>query len=252
VIGAAPKYPIKPIIFPGEDQPFPAFSFDLPGLERGGAIDASAINVTNINAGNITTGTLDADRIGALSITAGKLAANAVESAKIKAGAVTATKISVSTLSAITANIGSVTAGTITGVLIRTSVSGQRVRITNDRVEFYGSGGEYAYMYVGAGGYLRIGDPCGCTLFSPTVSGNLHFGADDYVSFNESNNIWTWVADGVTKYAEHYFAVMRFKKDLGYTPALEGSMWYETGGGNYDFRTQLEVGGIWRIDQTDI
>lgn len=119
------------ILFPGETQTSRNSTSDGAygsggGSERFGTIDASVINVSNVNAvtvssswvyaGNlsanqITSDTLSSDRIASSSITATKIASNAVESDKIAANAVTAAKISVSSLSAITANLGNVEVG---------------------------------------------------------------------------------------------------------------------------------------------
>ncbi len=88
-----------------------------------GSINASIISVSNINASNISSGTLSADRIGANSIEASKLY--------------------VSELSAISANLGTITAGNITGALIKTSPSGQRVELTsNDYIELFNASGQ--------------------------------------------------------------------------------------------------------------
>ena len=55
---------------------------------------------------------------------------------------ISAQSIAVNVLSALTANLGEVTAGTITGVLIRTSASGQRVQMSSaDSLDFFDSSG---------------------------------------------------------------------------------------------------------------
>ena len=58
-----------------------------------GRIDATKVNVDNLNAGNIRSGTLHSDRIAANSINAEKIAANAVTADKVAANAITAQKI---------------------------------------------------------------------------------------------------------------------------------------------------------------
>ena len=60
--------------------------------------------VTNINGGNIQTGT----------ITATQIAANTITAAKIAAGTITADRMNVTSLSAISGNLGTITAGAIT------------------------------------------------------------------------------------------------------------------------------------------
>lgn len=123
------------IQFPGDDQRgggTRSGSYGASGgAERFGQIDASIINVTNLNASNITAGSIDGSRITANTVTAtqiaadaittselaansvstSKIVANAVETDKIAANAVTATKISVSSLSAVSANLGNVVVG---------------------------------------------------------------------------------------------------------------------------------------------
>lgn len=61
------------------------------------------------------------------SITTTEIADNAISTPKLQANSVVAAKISVAVLSAISADLGSITAGTITGAVIQTATSGQRV-----------------------------------------------------------------------------------------------------------------------------
>ncbi len=93
----------------------------------------------------IQDGAIIANKIAANAITADKITANAITTDKVASGAITAAKISVTSLSAISADIGAVTAGTITGVTIQTSGSGQRVVLnTDDEAEFYDDFGSKA------------------------------------------------------------------------------------------------------------
>lgn len=95
-------------------------------------IDGSYVNVgiipvlqiPDLSAAKITTGTLSADRIGAASITAGKL--------------------NVATISSITADLGTITAGTITGATLQTASSGKRFVVSSatNEAEFYGDRGD--------------------------------------------------------------------------------------------------------------
>lgn len=110
-----------------------ANSITLSGyIPTGGAL-------TDIGAGNITS-----TYIGSGAITTGKIAANAVTASQIAAGSVTATKINVSQLSAISANIGSITAGTLTGVVLQTDTSGERIVIdgVDNDISIYDAGGD--------------------------------------------------------------------------------------------------------------
>lgn len=59
-----------------------------------GRIDATKVNVDNLNAGNIKSGTLHADRIGANSINASKIVAGAINGNHITANAINANHIS--------------------------------------------------------------------------------------------------------------------------------------------------------------
>ncbi|BCA37440.1 hypothetical protein BwiPL1_58220 (plasmid) [Bacillus wiedmannii] len=58
-----------------------------------GRIDATKVNVDNLNAGNIKSGTLHADRIGANSINASKIVAGAINGNHIAANAVNANQV---------------------------------------------------------------------------------------------------------------------------------------------------------------
>ena len=57
-------------------------------------------SVTNINGGNLTTGSITADKIAADTITADKIAAGAVGASEISAGAITADKIAAGAVTA--------------------------------------------------------------------------------------------------------------------------------------------------------
>ncbi|WP_257148163.1 phage tail spike protein [Bacillus thuringiensis] len=60
-----------------------------------GRIDATKVNVDNLNAGNIKSGTIHADRIGANSINASKIVAGAINGNHIAANAITTDKLHV-------------------------------------------------------------------------------------------------------------------------------------------------------------
>lgn len=103
---------------------------------------------------HITDRSVIADQLAANTITANEIAANTITASEISANTITANEMNVSQLSAISADIGSITAGsldaititgsTITGTLIRTSTSGDRVEIddTNDELNIYDSSGD--------------------------------------------------------------------------------------------------------------
>ncbi|MCP6727606.1 MAG: hypothetical protein KJI69_06365 [Patescibacteria group bacterium] len=99
-----------------------------------GAVTAAktALNAINSSSGDIT----------ANHILAGMIQTNAITSVKIFAGAVTAGKINVGQLSAISADMGSISAGTITGALIRTASTNQRIELSSvstNQLRFFNS-----------------------------------------------------------------------------------------------------------------
>jgi len=120
------------IKFPGEisapskpysQNPANSIAQGFGGVEKYGAIDSSGISVTNINASNISTGTLSADRIGANTITgthiatgtveADEMASNSITSAKIVAGTIEASDIKSNTITATQIASGTITASEI-------------------------------------------------------------------------------------------------------------------------------------------
>jgi hypothetical protein len=117
----------------GEDPTTAPFSVDMDGN-----MIANSVTLT----GYIAVGGALSD-IGSGNITSTYIGSSAITTSKIQSNAVTASKISVSELSAITADIGSVTSGTITGALIRTSSSGDRVELDDgdDAIRIYDTGG---------------------------------------------------------------------------------------------------------------
>ncbi|MCW1241940.1 phage tail spike protein [Bacillus pretiosus] len=76
----------------------------------GQTIDGNRANFVNLNATNISTGTIHADRIGANSINTSKLQANSVTAEKVAANAVTADKIAANAVNASKIQANSVTA----------------------------------------------------------------------------------------------------------------------------------------------
>lgn len=119
------------------------WSVDWDGNMIANSITISGYIPTGGALSDIGTGGITETYIGSNAITTAKIAANAITASQIQANAVTASKISVSSLSAISANIGTVTSGTITGALIRTSSSGDRVELDDgdDAIRIYDTSG---------------------------------------------------------------------------------------------------------------
>lgn len=161
----------------GEDPTAAAFSVDMDGN-----MIANSVTLT----GYIAVGDALSD-IGSGNITSTYLGSSSVTTSKINANAVTASKISVSELSAITADIGEVTSGTVTGALIRTSSSGDRVEIddTDDSVKIYDSNDLRMELYEDR---MTFYDDTEAEIVSmyATASGNFllagHTGADVLMS----------------------------------------------------------------------
>jgi hypothetical protein len=122
------------VIDPANNSTAPA-----PFEVAGGAVYIKTAFIRNLDAGQITTGTLAADRVGANTITANKL--------------------NVSQLSSISANLGTMTAGTITGALVRTAASGARAEMsTANGLRTINSGGTTtAQLHVDGSGFLGVG-----------------------------------------------------------------------------------------------
>ena len=122
-----------------------------------GTIDASVITVSNLDAGNITTGSLSATRIGAGTI-----------SASIE-----------------------MTSATVTGGLIRTSATGERIEVTNgDEINFYNSSGTLSarispYTEAGYDSGLLVGDGTGAFATGLYVASDLvNLGVDSSASIS--------------------------------------------------------------------
>jgi uncharacterized coiled-coil protein SlyX len=95
--------------------------------------------IRNLDAGQITSGSIATDRL--------------------IANILTALQLNVSTLSAIRADLGTITAGTITGVLVRTAASGARVEMsTPNGLRTINSGGTTtAQLNVDGSGFFGVG-----------------------------------------------------------------------------------------------
>lgn len=97
-----------------------------------GAVTAAKTNLAAINSSS--------GELAANSVSANAIQANAVTSDKILAGAVTSDKIVANNLAAISADLGNITAGSITGVVItggvlQTAPTGQRIKISTDGIQ---------------------------------------------------------------------------------------------------------------------
>jgi hypothetical protein len=99
------------------------------GKIAAGAVNADQIAANAITSEKIFAGAVTADKIATGSVIADKIAAGAIITSKIAAGAVTADKITVSELSAVAASIGT----------FQSAASGERVVITDDKIEVYDS-----------------------------------------------------------------------------------------------------------------
>ncbi|MDO8107156.1 hypothetical protein Q6348_08095 [Isoptericola sp. b441] len=152
-----------------------------------GAVTATAIAAGAILAGKLAAGAVTADKIAAGAVTAtaigadavyaGAIAAGAVGAAEIAAGAITAAKIAAGAITADKIAAGAIDGTTITGAIIRTAATGQRVQLGNDsdRIDFYSDAGQTSET---SPGYLRIGEDWSAgparpivELATPEVSG---------------------------------------------------------------------------------
>ncbi len=109
--------------------------------------------------------------------------ATQIVSDNILANTIVAQKMNVAILSAITANLGTITAGTITGVLIRTATTGQRIEITSsptNLISFYDTSTLYGSLEVlksGTDGYINLLSQDGAGLSIYTGIGASAFGS---------------------------------------------------------------------------
>ena len=94
-----------------------------------GSVSETSIANGSISTPKLQTNSVTANQISAGAVTTDKLVAGAVVANKIAAGAVTADKLNVSELSAITAQIGT----------FQSAPSGERVVITDDKIDVYDS-----------------------------------------------------------------------------------------------------------------
>jgi hypothetical protein len=104
------------------------------------AITASELAANAVTAGKIAAGTIVAADISAGAITTAKIAADAVTANEIAAGTITATEIATGAVTAAKLTADAIDGKTITGALLRTAASGQRVEIDvnyENEIRFY-------------------------------------------------------------------------------------------------------------------
>lgn len=233
-----------------------------------GTLDASQVTVSNLNAGSITTGTLSASKISggtlncslmtvsnlsASSITTGDLSANRISGGtlnfnnisvsnlsassittgtlsvdRLSANSITAVKLSVSNLSDIAAALGTVTSGTVSGALIRTSSSGQRIELTSaNLLKFYDSGGTSRAQFYESSGDLYIT----CQYDLVVNCDKLHLDTG-YLQVDGYMTVGSFIGFGTRSSA----------------PSVDWALYMYSSGG-YGLKTRMS-GGNWSVDQT--
>lgn len=175
--------------------------------------------VANLNAAKINAGFLSADRIEALSIVGDKIAANAITATKIQANAIIAEKIQANAITTAKINAlaittdklavgsvvadkiatGAITAGkiqaqaidgmTITGALIRTAPSGQRMEFNVNGLTSYNSSGSVTSSLYASAGSLELSG----SLLNESATGNYAIISQGTISVGK-------VASGVTNH----------------------------------------------------
>ncbi|MEV7761448.1 MULTISPECIES: hypothetical protein [Curtobacterium] len=120
-------------------------------------IGADAILARNIKAAEITgtkiaAATIAAGNIAAKTITAGQIAAGTITAGEIKAGTITANEIAAGTITATQINLDTLNGKTITGAVIKSAASGQRLEMRGTRLDVYGAGASVAASVVGIPG----------------------------------------------------------------------------------------------------
>lgn len=103
---------------------------------RAGTIDASRVNVTNLNANNITTGHLSADYLQGGTIDASKINVTNLNADNIKSGTITGRAISGGTITGT-----SISGGTIEGAKIISRSNGTSVQVYDSKFFVFGTQG---------------------------------------------------------------------------------------------------------------
>lgn len=136
-----------------------------------GTIDATKVNVVNLDAGSITAGTLSADRISGGAITLGQLASDARNA--IANAATTAT------------GYMSYENGTLT---IGAEANETKAQLTNTKFAFVGNGAELAYM-----GQNPDTDAWETVIDNARISDMLFFGNFAWIKRSNGNMSLKWV-----------------------------------------------------------
>lgn len=137
------------------------------------AITAAKIAADAITAAKILAGSITGDRLTAGTITATQIAGGTITAAKIAAGTITATEIQAGAITGTKLSADAIDGKTITGSLIRTAASGQRIELNSsqDRVLFYS--GEVGEDFPGSIFADVISSQFAATYIrSPSVSGS--------------------------------------------------------------------------------
>lgn len=136
--------------------------------------DAAITNakIANLDAAKIDTGTLNAARIGAGSIVAEKLATGAVTTDKILANAITTAKLAATAIDGMT----------ITGALIRTAATGQRVQLDVNGLRTFNSGNTETARLASDGTGLRLIGPLMSVSGDGTAAVKLDIGLVELTS----------------------------------------------------------------------
>lgn len=161
-----------------------------------GELAANAVTVTKLAAGAVTTAKLDAgavttEKLWALAVTAEKLAVGAVVAEKIAAGAITTEKLAATAIDGMT----------ITGALIRTAPSGQRMQFDVNGLSAFDAFGRSTSSLFSDGRGMQLAGAKGRISFSPGVmSGSqimMESDPDEVEDAWDSGRIYLGSATGV-------------------------------------------------------
>ena len=172
-------------------------------------ITASQIATNAITSAEITGGAITAVKIAAGTITANEIASGTITATQIASGTITSTQIAAGTITASLLSATAIDGKTITGALVRTAGSGNRVQVYSSGgvgyIDFYGtsalrgqlvatdsgSGAMTMYGSSGSNSYISLGPNSivmaglgGLTIFAPITVSNGGISADvNYTSY---------------------------------------------------------------------
>jgi L-lactate utilization protein LutC len=124
---------------------------------QGDTLNGEILTPRTITADRIVVGAITANEIAVATITANKLVANTITAGQIAVGTITATEIATGTITAnkmvagtITASsgiigsidAGTITAGSLTGRVVRTAESGERIELSTNTLSAYNTSGQ--------------------------------------------------------------------------------------------------------------